>query len=179
MGFSGSDLPVSEKPKGLLALGAVTNRSPYTRFSQDGGGQLEGFEDGEPGQYRVNQWTAETAFKYLGFSWQQEYHWKEIDDRVNSAVTTLAGNYFQLGYFFNQVFESFPKELELAFRHSYYVPDLESDGDNQQEFSFAANWFFNGHLNKLTAEITSFRFRESGGGSADDLRFRFQWDISI
>jgi len=58
-----------EKAVGLVALAAVTNRSPYTRFSSAGGGQLEGFDQGEPGQYRVNQALAETALKYRGFSW--------------------------------------------------------------------------------------------------------------
>jgi len=76
--FWGSDLEYHEKVSALLALAAVTNRSPYTRFSQAGGGQLPGFGEGVSGQYRVNQWQAETAFKYRGWAWQQE-SWAHSD----------------------------------------------------------------------------------------------------
>ncbi len=70
--ISGSDLNYTENAEGTLTLAAVTNRSPYTRFSTGGGGQLPGFDDGDPGQYRVNQALLESAIKYHGFSWQQE-----------------------------------------------------------------------------------------------------------
>jgi hypothetical protein len=69
--FSGSDLDYHEDATGIIALAAVTNRSPYISFSQAGGGELPGFEPGEPGQYRVNQCLLETALMYRGFSWQQ------------------------------------------------------------------------------------------------------------
>jgi len=101
LAFTGSDIVRRQNPEGSIAFGALTNQSPYTRFSQAGGGQLKGFEEGLPGQYRVEQWTAETAFMYRGFAWQQEFHWKRINDNVNSTVTTLIGNYAQAGYFFN------------------------------------------------------------------------------
>lgn len=69
LSFTGSDLAYHDRGAALLALAAVTNQSPYTRFSQAGGGQLPGFEESEPGQYRVNQWMAETALQYRGISW--------------------------------------------------------------------------------------------------------------
>src|SRR6187551_2005791 len=72
--FEGSDLEKHEKPAAIIAFSVVTNRSPYTRFSQAGGGSLEGYENGASGQYRVNQANIETAFKYKGFSWQSEMH---------------------------------------------------------------------------------------------------------
>ena len=59
--FEGSDIEFHEKPAGVLALNGVTNCSPYTRFSQAGGGYLEGYENGLPGQYRINQFNIETA----------------------------------------------------------------------------------------------------------------------
>ncbi|MCK5454290.1 MAG: porin, partial [Calditrichia bacterium] len=95
LGFTGSDTRYLKQMAGLIALGATTNRSPYTRFSQAGGGQLEGFEPGEAGQYRVNQWMAESALMFKGFSWQQEFHWKQIDDNINRSITTIIGNYLQ------------------------------------------------------------------------------------
>jgi phosphate-selective porin len=177
--FTGSDIARRAKPEALLALAAVTNRSPYTRFSQDGGGQLTGFPDGQPGQYRVNQWMGETAFMYRGFSWQQEFHWKRVEDQVNTTTTTLIGNYAQLGYFLHEAVSAIPTQLELAVRHAFYNPDTGVANDLQQELSFAANWFFRGHLNKLTAEVSLFAFDEGVTGREDGWRFRLQWDISM
>lgn len=176
--FEGSDLERHPEVAAIVTLAGVTNRSPYTRFSQDGGGELPGFEEGESGQYRVNQALLETALIWRGLSWQQELHWKEIDNRATGKVTTLRGNYAQLGYFFGEIWEWVPDPLELAMRHTIYDPDREAADDLQQEFSLAANWFFHGHNNKLTAEVSHFVFDE-GVEQRDGTRFRLQWDISF
>jgi phosphate-selective porin len=177
--FSGSDLNYTENAEGTLTLAAVTNRSPYTRFSTGGGGQLPGFDDGEPGQYRVNQALLGSAIKYHGFSWQQELHWKEIDDRVNNEITVMWGNYIQLGYFFHYLWSSVPKPLEAALRYSVLNPDRDEWKNIQRELSVAVNWFFKGHLNKLTAEFTFFKFEQDVAEERDDTRIRLQWDISM
>ena len=177
--FSGSDVAFTDRPAGLVALAAVTNRSPYTRFSQDGGGQLPGFEEGAPGQYRVEQGLAETALQYRGFSWQQELHGKRIRDRLNGTRTTLIGGYVQAGYFVHHAAAWFPKPLEIALRHAVYDPDTGVAEDLQQELSLACNWFFKGHLDKLTAEGTLFTFRDGAGGDKKEGRFRLQWDVSL
>lgn len=177
--FTASDIARRANPEALIALAAMTNRSPYTRFAQDGGGQLEGVPDGQPGQYRVYQWLVETAFMYHGLAWQQEFHWKRVDDTVNSAATTLIGNYVQLGYFLHEAVSTLPPQLELAVRHAFYNPNTDLAGDLQQELSFALNWFFRGHLNKLTAESSLFVFGEQVTDQADGWRFRLQWDISM
>jgi phosphate-selective porin len=176
--FSGSDWEYHEDPAGVLVFAAVTNRSPYTRFSTSGGGQLEGFAAGAPGQYRVNQWLQETAFKYRGFAWQQAFHWKQVEDKVNVTTRTLIGTYFQAGYFFNYLWPAFPKPLELAGRMAFYNPDRDLEGDLQREYSLAANWFFNGHLNKLTADVTYFSYDFPGLGGRNEWRLRIQWDVS-
>jgi hypothetical protein len=179
VGFSGSDVDHHEKGAGLLALAAVTNRSPYTRFSQAGGGQLEGFEEGEPGQYRVDQWMEETALKYRGLSWQQEFHWKRIKDFANSTTTTLVGNYAQIGYFFHYAWSAIPKPLEVAVLYAFYDPNVDQRDNLRQELSLAVNWFFAGHRNKLTTDLTYFALQDPSRGEEEDLRFRLQWDISI
>jgi hypothetical protein len=178
VGFSGSDLGYHERGAGLLALAAVTNRSPYTRFSTAGGGQLEGFEEGEPGQYRVNQWMEETAFKYRGVSWQQEFHWKRIKDLTNSTTTTLVGNYAQIGYFFHNAWSAIPKPLEVAFLYAFYDPNVDQRDDLLQEYSVVINWFFAGHNNKLTTDLTYFAVQDPTRGEEEGVRFRLQWDIS-
>ena len=89
--FEGSDLEKHEEPAGIIAPPSVTKQSPYTRFSQAGGGSLEGYESGQPGQYRVNQMNVETAFMYRGFSWQSEWHTKKIIDKLKTTNQTFFG----------------------------------------------------------------------------------------
>jgi len=178
--FEGSDIEVHQKPAGVLALSAVTNQSPYTRFSQAGGGSLEGYENGQPGQYRVNQANIETAFMYKGFSWQSEFHWKAIIDKFNNDHTdVLRGYYVQFGYFFHQLWYWWPKPLEMAYRNSGYMPNREADRTKKRENSLAFNWFFKGHKNKLTFETSYFQYDKTDLTPADELRFRLQWDISL
>ncbi len=179
LGMTSSDLEFHEKPVGLIAVGAVTNRSPFTRFSQAGGGQLIGYDEGVAGQYRVNQGLLETAFMYKGFSWQNEFHRKQIDDRVNDRITTLVGSYYQAGYFFHNLWDAIPQPLELAARYARYVPDTELPENLEEEYTIGLNWFFRGHRNKLTAEISVFDFKTDVDNFENRTRFRLQWDISF
>lgn len=179
LGFSGSDLKYEEKFVSAISIAAVTNTSPYTRFSSSGGGQLTGFEDGESGQYKVDQFMFETAFKYRGLSWENEWHYKHIDDRVNLEQTTLHGYYMQLSYFFHYAFPKFPKPLELFARHSYYDADAKRDGNENFEYTFGANWFFKGHKNKLTFDFAYLHYNEFQPEIKSGTRFRLQWDVSI
>jgi phosphate-selective porin len=177
--FEGSDVERHEKPAGIVALAAVTNRSPYTRFSQAGGGELDGFPEGGPGQYRVNQAQLETAFMYRGFSWQEELHWKQIKDLPNATVTNMMGYYVQAGYFWHNLLHWAPPKLETAFRHALYRPDIDVRDNIETEFSLAFNYFFNGHHNKLTTEFTYFNFQDESLNQTGGLRFRIQYDISL
>jgi len=178
--FEGGDLEYHEKPAAIIALAAVTNRSPYTRFSQAGGGSLEGFENGLPGQYRVNQTNLETALMYRGFSWQSEWHHKNIINTLDSnKLTLLRGFYVQAGYFFHGIVDWCPSQLEVAARHAEYKPNEKEANNLQQETSFDLNWFFNGHKNKLTTEISYFSSQDQNLNLATGWRYRLQWDISL
>ncbi|WP_157976618.1 porin [Parahaliea mediterranea] len=178
LGFSGSDLGYSEELVSSVAVAAVTNRSPYTRFSSSGGGQLSGFEDGVDGQYDINQYLFETAFKYRGWSWEQEAHYKHIDDRVNRRDTTLVGYYVQLGYI-PKAWRDLPGKVEIFGRQSWYDPDTDTAGDNNREYTLGMNWFLNGHRNKLTFDVAYLDFDQVSADGATGTRFRVQWDISI
>ena len=116
---------------------------------------------------------------YRGFAWQQEYHSKAINDYVNTTTTTLVGSYAQLGYFLHELIAAVPSPLELATRYAYYDPDTDITDDLQHELSFAANWFFHGHLNKLTADVSHLFFESPIQGQEDGWRFRLQWDVSF
>ncbi|NNJ65694.1 MAG: porin, partial [Xanthomonadales bacterium] len=53
-------------------------------------------------------------------------------------------------------------------------------GDDNTELTLSANWFFNGHRNKLTADISWLTIDDATTlEAASDWRFRIQWDISL
>jgi len=178
--FVGSEL-TREAPATLsVALAGVTNRSSCTRFSQDGCGSLDRFAGTEPGRYRVHQSVLETAFLWHGFSWAQELHWKQVQDSQTSAVTDLAGNYVQLGYFPNVTWTSLPEPLEIAARWAVYRPDVDAPQNRHDEFSVAANWFLHGHDNKLSAEVSWLVLDLQARDQLEEgARFRLQWDIQF
>ena len=177
--YTNSDIDWSPEPVAGLTFATATNRSQYTRFSQAGGGSLEGYEEGLPGQFRVNQWMIESAFFFNGFSWAQEFHHKVINDLVNNTSNTLIGNYFQVGYFLKRIIPWMPRYTELAFRYAFYNPDLNRESTTEQEIGVAVNHFFNGHRNKLTVEMTRFILDQNANFDVDGTRFRVQWDISL
>jgi phosphate-selective porin OprO and OprP len=178
--FEGSDVEKHEEPAGMIAVSSVTNQSPYTRFSQAGGGSLEGYEDSQPGQYRVNQLNVETAFKFKGLSWQSEWHTKEIIDKLNNNESdVLRGYYIQAGYFFHEVIDWWPAPLEVAARNARYRPNKEAEQNKEKETSLAFNWFFNGHRNKVTFETSYFNYTKADLQPAEEWRFRVQWEISL
>jgi len=184
--FLGRDLPYSqtdveyhEKPAGTLAFAASRNKSPYTRFSSAGGGQLDGFEEGEPGQYSLTQFVEETAFKYRGFSLQHEFHWKKVVDNINRTTTDLRGTYAQVGFFPNGLLGQFPKPLEPAFRYAWVDPDRIVPDDDREEFIVAVNCFFAGHDNKLTFDFSRLTLDQPEALRLVDHRIRAQWDISF
>lgn len=172
----GGDLERSEDPALSIAVGGTTNNSPCTRYSGSGCGQLEGYS--ASGDYRLNQAMFETAFFWRGFSWAQEYHWKNIRDNDTMAETELTGNYVMVGYFPSELIEGVPDPLELGVRWSEYHPDASVQDLDWRELTFAVNWFFSGHDNKITAEYTHFT-AEAPTQTRNDGRWRLQWDISF
>ena len=177
--FEGSDLDYHKKFAAIIAVGLVTNQSQYTRFSSSGGGQLEGFTESNPGQYRINQSVIETAGMYKGFSWQQELHWKQINDLINTQITTLTGNLVQFGYFPHYVWSKLPKPLEIYTRYAFYIPNLELNNELRQELTMGLNWFFSGHRNKLTIESSYLENTHDTEFQHSGFRYRIQWDISF
>ncbi len=178
LGFSQSATSRPEKPVGSVAVAAVTGKSAYTAFSSRGGGQLPGFADGSPDQYRIEQVMIETAYQYGGFSWQQEFHWKEVLDRVAGQKRRFVGGYAQAGMFFSEWVESFPEPLEFALRIARVDPDRAVSGDTEEEFTLGSNWFFNGHRNKLSLDVSRV-VRLQAPETDTSNRVRLQWDWSF
>lgn len=177
-GMEAGDLERRDTPALTIAVAAATNRSPYTRFSGSGGGQLPGYDDGAAGQYRVQQAMVETAFKYRGFSWQHETHVKDVDDSLSGLNTEYDGTYVQLGFFPSEVAPSLPGPLEIAVRWARVAGGPPGFDTKKRETSAVVNWYFAGHKNKLTFDLTRATV-EDAMTAASRWRGRLQWDISF
>lgn len=180
-----TDVEFTEKPTGSFAIAGFTNTSACTRWSSSGCGNLDGFEkpaDATEDQYKVEQAVQEFAFKYRGFSIQQEWHRKFITDRSLNTESDMTGFYIQSGYFFHNMFDSFPAPLELAARYAFVSEPNKSDRsvyNEREEYTLGANWFFAGHNNKVTVDFSHLTLDdELLGANQSDNRFRIQWDVS-
>ena len=173
--FSQSDLKRRQRVLPSIAVAAISGDLPYTRFSSSGGGQLPGYEQGD---YRLRQLLFETALHYRGLGWQQELHWKEVKDRSNGQTRELWGGYAQLGSFLNEWWSAVPAPLEFVGRLSYVDPDTPQRSDEHWEYTVAANWYFHGHRNKLTLDVSHLDFDE-GAASGSENRLRLQWELSL
>ena len=181
-----TDVEYTELPTATLAFGGAINRGPCTRWSSAGCGNLDGFESpvtADDDQFRVKQWVQEFAFKYRGFSIQQEYHNKSISDRIVGSENQFDGAYFQTGYFFGNVFDFIPKPLEFAARYAALEEPNETDrnfDNDREEYSLVANWFFSGHNNKVTLDYSYLTLDDNFlNQDESDSRIRFQWDVSF
>ena len=177
MKMSYCDIDRATKPEGFIALNYAHNQSAYTRFSSSGGGELPGYEVGESQQYIDNQFNAELLFKYRGFSFANENHVKNIFDTVNDRSSRLHGGYFMAGYFFSECVKWMPKPLEVIARFAYVSNDAFFSEDIN-EYGIGLNWFFHGHLSKLTADF-SYIENQDFVSDQDNYRFRIQWDVSF
>lgn len=176
--FSQSDVEYHKKPTGSIAFAASTDQSKCTRFSSSGCGNLDGYtnpDNAKSGQFNIKQIMGEFAFKYHGLSLQQEYHWKKIKDNVNDTKTNLMGAYTQVGYFPHYLIPIIPKPLETAFRYAYVDSNTSQSNDIRQEYTVALNWFFFGHNNKITVDVSHLTL----GSNLADNRARLQWDITF
>lgn len=191
--FMGRDLPwrqtdveYTQLPTGSLAIAGMTNTGSCTRWSSSGCGNLDGFQSAATAasdQFEIDQYVQEFAFKYRGLSIQQELHEKTITDRASATKHELTGGYLQAGYFFHHIFPEVPAPLEMAIRYAYVdEPNaVDRSFENQRtEYTIGFNWFFAGHNNKLTFDVSRLQIDDGFLGLNDaDNRFRFQWDVSF
>ncbi|MBL4580489.1 MAG: porin [Gammaproteobacteria bacterium] len=186
LSFRQTDVEYTELPTGSFALAGATTTGACTRWSSSGCGNLDGFEkpaDAAPDQYEIDQFVQEFAFKYRGFSAQQEHHVKKIRDTVTGIRSELTGGYVQAGYFFHHLFPAVPAPLEFAARYAYVDEPNASNltFDNaREELTLGANWFFNGHNNKLTIDYSRLKLDDNLlSRNESENRLRFQWDVSF
>lgn len=180
--FQQTDVEFTEKPTASISLAVASNTGSCTKWSSSGCGNLGGFDKpaaSTAGKYDVDQWQQGSAFKYKGFSWQQEYHVKDIDNNFNGVSSRLKGGYAQAGYFL------IPKKFEIATR---YAQVKEPNATNilfenkRKEYTIGANLFLfdAGHNNKITADFSHLTIDDGFvNQSADDNRFRVQYDVTF
>jgi hypothetical protein len=177
MKMSFCDIGRTQKVEGFLALVYAHNQSQFTRFSSDGGGKLPGYDIGNKNQYVIEQANFEYMLKYKGFSLSGENHLKYIDDRLRDQQSLLYGGYVMGGYFFSEILNFVPPQLEFIARYGLVSND-EFYSDNINEYVVGFNWFFKGHLNKLTMDL-AYIDNQDFVSDEDNFRFRLQWDVSF
>ena len=57
-------------------------------------------------------------------------------------------------------------------------PDHSMTGNTEKEHSIGLNWFFSGHRNKLSVDVSWLDFRDSRE-DAPRRRIRLQWELSL
>ena len=179
LAFSQSDYKFRTVPAASLSFGGSTVRGPYTRFSSSGGGQLDGFEETSDDRYTLDQWLQEFAWQYAGMSVQQEFHVKKITDHETSRHSTLMGGYAQVGKAWPIKLMGRTRAWELALRFARVDWDAAFPDRVQEEVTAAANLFFSGHNNKLTFDVSRVSVDETSVADGHDIRYRFQWDVSL
>lgn len=186
LGLSQTDVEYTELPTASLAFAGASTTGTCTRWSSSGCGRLDGFASpvvAAIDQFEVEQAVQEFAYKYRGLSIQQEFHRKWVTDRLAGAKYDLTGGYVQSGYFFHNLVPAVPAPLELALRYAFVDEPNAVDRsleNSREEVSLAANWFFSGHNNKLTLDVSHLNLDDAlVGRDESENRVRFQWDVSF
>jgi len=177
--FTQSDWEFTQRAALSLSLAGARVRGPYTRYSTSGGGQLSGFESGGVERYTLEQWQQGFAWKWNGWSAQQEYHEKHIQDHETGRRSMLRGGYAQIGkaWAVRGVERRLP--LELAFRYARVDWENTPQDRDQKEYSMVGNLFLRGHDSKFSMELSRVALTEQDRGSDAETRVRLQWDVSF
>ena len=89
------------------------------------------------------------------------------------------GIYRSLRLLWLQSWRRFPEPLEIAYRYARVDPVRGVLQPTQREDTVAFNWFFNGHKNKLTLDVSDLETTLPGGSPDNGFRARLQWDVSF
>ena len=85
----------------------------------------------------------------------------------------------QAGYFFHHLVPWIPKQLETAGRYAFVDYNTALPDDLLDEWMFVVNWFFWGHANKLSFDVSWLGLDRAVEADLSDTRYRVQWDISF
>ncbi|MEC8640494.1 MAG: porin, partial [Pseudomonadota bacterium] len=83
------------------------------------------------------------------------------------------------GYFLSESISWWPEPLEMAARFGTYSPRDSEQDERFFEKTVAFNYFFNGHENKLTAEVSRVSLDQFDTEVGDETIYSLQWDVSF
>lgn len=188
IGSAHGDLAFSPSPRINLAVAAMTNRSDCTRFGSgaDSCRSLPRFiasDQALDGQFDVGQAMAEVRLHWNGFSLEGELNRKQVTDRLldtddQRRRTTLQGGFIQAGLLPHGLFPAVPPQLEFGLRYASVDQDDFRGNDDVEEITGVANWFIDGHDNKLSLEFSRIDLEDPVlQMDGTENRLRLQWDV--
>lgn len=188
IGAAHGDLAFSSSPRVNIAAAAMTNRSDCTRFAAGANScrslpQFIPSDEAQDGQFDVEQAVAELRVHWNGFSLEGELNRKKVIDHLHTPRdprrrTVLEGGFIQAGLLPHGLFPTVPPQLEFGLRYASVDPDDGRGNDDVEEVTGVANWFFDGHENKLSLEFSHIDLEDpllQAEGSEN--RLRLQWDM--
>ncbi len=167
----------SENPdRPLLAVGAAVAFIPGFDPVTEGVSNRENLADAVLGinsditDADIFQFTADVAFKYLGFTAEAEYNLRHISPDIGDE-TAGHGLRVQAGYFI------IPWNLLLAFRYGIIDPDAERKDDIRHEFTPAMGFYFFKQRVRITVDYSLLLESNQSDGDFKNHRFRLQTGI--
>ena len=91
----------------------------------------------------------------------------------------MSGAYVQGGYFPHYAAPWVPEALELGLRYAIVDQDHARQYDRVTEWAAVANWFMEGHANKLSVDVGRFRLAQTNGFGQTAVQLRVQWDVTF
>jgi hypothetical protein len=91
----------------------------------------------------------------------------------------MRGSYLQAGYFFNEIYRKIPRQLEFAGRYAFVDPRNGRSNDLIHETGIVANWFFKGHDDKLSVDVSRYSLAAAESHLGSRVGVRVQWDASF
>lgn len=185
--FAGRQVPFEEgDPQGsndlrlAVAVGASRKNTPFTLFTGAGVGEhIPDLVRTGRDRYLLQQVTSDVSLKWRGISLQSEVHRRTIRGVSTQGARALIGAYVQGGVLASTVWERAPRPLELSARVAAVDPDRDGAGDTQREDVVGANWYFQGHRNKISVDVSRLHSARPEGTRTTDLRTRLQWEITF
>lgn len=188
LGYEETDYDYSETVKATLGFAAAHNAGGEIRT----GSTRTAVSD----DIYMNIFTADGGLKYKGFSLIGEAFLRQLREPGIRSRSNAIGYMVQGGYFI------IPKHLEVAARYAWLDREFNKDKDDiailvgeganertlgsDEEITFGLNYYFNGHKNKIQADVSRLDqgFLNTSPASLvnDDKetwRFRLQYQLAF
>ena len=186
------DLDYSKTLKATLGLAAAHNAGGEIRT----GSVRAAVND----DLYMNIFTWDGALKYKGFSLLGEAFLRNL--REPAGVSTRSNRTNGIGYMVQGGYFLIPKRLEMAARYAWLDREFNKDKSTRailvgegttsrtlgsdEEITFGLNYYFNGHKNKIQADVSRLDqgfLRTSSASTVNDdkttWRFRLQYQLAF